>query len=59
MGNNRVYQLGNVYAFKGKDLGKGISWLSGSATINGTKVETYADPDKKAIYVLITSYTTQ
>lgn len=49
------YQLGNVYAFKGKDLGKGISWLSGSATINGTKVETYADPDKKEIYVIIPS----
>ena len=49
----RHYQLGNVYAFKANDLGKGVSWLSSTASINGTKVETYADPDKKEMYVLI------
>lgn len=47
------YQLGNVYAFKCSDLGKGVSWLSGTATINGQKVETYADSDHKEVYVLI------
>jgi hypothetical protein len=47
------YQLGNVYAFKCSDLGEGVSWLSGIATINGQKVETYADSDHKEVYVLI------
>ncbi len=47
------YQLGNVYAFKCSDLGEGVSWLSGVATINGQKVETYADSDHKEVYVLI------
>ncbi len=49
------YQLGNVYAFKCSDLGEGVAWLSGKATINGIKVETYADSDHKEIYVLIPS----
>ena len=47
------YQLGNVYAFKCSDLGEGVNWLSGVATINGQKVETYADSDHKEVYVLI------
>ena len=47
------YQLGNVYAFKCSDLGEGVSWLSGVATINGQKAETYADSDHKEVYVLI------
>ncbi len=47
------YQLGNVYAFKCSDLGEGVSWLSGIATINGQKAETYADSDHKEVYVLI------
>lgn len=47
------YQLGNVYGFKATDLGEGVAWLSAKATINGTKCETYADPDKKEVYVLI------
>lgn len=49
----RHYQLGNVYAFKCSDLGEGVSWLSGIATINGQKAETYADSDHKEVYVLI------
>lgn len=47
------YQLGNVYAFKCSDLGEGVAWLSGKASINDIKVETYADSDHKEIYVLI------
>ncbi len=47
------YQLGNVYAFKCSDLGEGVNWLSGVATINGQKAETYADSDHKEVYVLI------
>ena len=47
------YQLGDVYAFKATDLGEGVAWLNSTATINGTKCETYADNDKKEVYVLI------
>lgn len=46
------YHLGPVYVFTISDLGKGIDYLSASATINGKNVEAYSDPDKAEIYVV-------
>lgn len=49
------YHLGPIYVFKVSDLGKGVDYLSASATINGKKVEVYSDPDKAEIYVVRSS----
>lgn len=46
------YHLGPIYVFKASDLGKGLNYLSATATINGKDAEIYSDPDKAEFYVV-------
>lgn len=46
------FHLGNVWVFKVSDVGRGVNYLSASATIDGKSTEVYSDPDKAEIYVV-------
>lgn len=46
------FHLGNVWVFKVSDVGRGVDYLSASATVDGKSVEVYSEPDKAEIYVV-------
>lgn len=51
-GQGTDYHLGKCYIFKVSDIGKGIDYLSASASVNGKAAEVYSDPDKSEVYVV-------